>query len=65
MKPPPHTCPWIDQLQTIIRKNCKGVDRKYGLELCENLRGANLQLRVAYADAMKELNTEKKRSSLA
>jgi hypothetical protein len=55
VKPPGHTCPWIDQLQTLIRKNMKGEDRKRALQLCDELRGANLQLRLAYSDALKEL----------
>lgn len=52
-KPPPHTCPWIDQLQTLLRKkNMTNEDRKRALQLCDELRGANLQLRLAYIEAL-------------
>jgi len=55
MKPPRHTCPWIDQLQKLVRRNMLGDDRRQGLALCEQLRGANLQLRVAYTDSQDDL----------
>jgi hypothetical protein len=51
-KPPQATCPWIDDLQRLARRHMKGADRKRALELCENLRGANLQLRLCYADEL-------------
>jgi hypothetical protein len=52
VKPPAHTCPWIDQLATLVRRNMRGEDRRRGLALCEQLRGANLQLRVSMVDAL-------------
>ena len=52
MKPPAHTCPWIDQVQTLVRRHIRGPDRRVALTLLENLRGANLQLRVVMVDAL-------------
>lgn len=52
VKPPAHTCPWIDRLSTIVRRHVRGEDRRTALALCEQLRGANLGLRVAYVDAL-------------
>lgn len=53
-RPPGHTCPWIDDIETLIRKHVTGTaareDRAKALTLCENLRGANLQLRLCYSD---------------
>lgn len=54
-KAPGHTCPWINDLQVLVRRHMKGAERKRALELCENLRGANEQLRLCYAEALAEV----------
>ena len=53
-RPPGATCPWIDDLAKLVRRHMKGTenreDRKQALTLCENLRGANYQLRLCYTE---------------
>ena len=69
MKAPQATCPWIDQLDRLCKKHIRGsehrIDRTKAHDLCEQIRGANAQLRLAYAEeAAHRLQLEKELESL-
>ncbi len=52
---PGHTCPAIDEVKRLVRKNISSIrDRDRCFELLEELRGDNLRLREGYARAMKQ-----------